>query len=118
MTSQEVLMIVVFIFRNFIMVFLLYYLLYVDNLLVACRNLFEVENLKELLSSEFYMKDHSEAKKILWMKILADRIISVLYLSQRRYIEKVEQLFSMVDAECVSNTLASHLKLSKKLLCP
>ena len=49
---------------------LLYLLLYVDDMLVACSSLFEVENLKVLLSSEFDMKDLGEAKKILGMEIL------------------------------------------------
>ena len=44
----------------------IYLILYVDDMLVACRDLFEVENLKVLLSSEFNMKDLGEAKKIPW----------------------------------------------------
>ena len=48
----------------------IYLILYVDDMLVACRDLFEVENLKVLLSSDFDMKDLGEAKKILGMKIL------------------------------------------------
>ena len=45
-------------------------ILYVDDMLVACKDLFEVENLKALLSSEFDMKDLGEAKKILGMELL------------------------------------------------
>ncbi|XP_057532923.1 uncharacterized protein LOC130810814 [Amaranthus tricolor] len=96
---------------------LLYLLLYVDDMLVACSSLLKVEDLKELLSSEFDMKDLGEAKKILGMEILRDRAKGVLYLSQRKYIEKVVQRFSMDDAKGVSTPLASHLKLSKNL-CP
>ena len=43
---------------------LLYLIFYIDDMLVACRDLFEVEN---LLSSEFDMKNLGEAKKILPM---------------------------------------------------
>src|SRR5687768_4193689 len=67
----------------------IYLILYVDDMVVACSSLFEVENLKRLLSSEFDMKDLGEAKKILGMEILRDRARGILYLSQRRYIEKV-----------------------------
>ena len=45
------------------------------------------------------MKDLGEAKKILGMEIMRDRFKHVLYLSQRRYIEKVVQHFSMGDAK-------------------
>ena len=95
----------------------IYLILYVDDMVVTCRDLFEVENFKVLLSSEFDMKDLGEAKKILGMEILRDRAKGILYLSQRRYIEKVLRRFSMGDAKSVSTPLASHFKLSKKL-CP
>ena len=94
---------------------LLYLLLYVDDMLVACDTLFEVENVKELLSNEFEMKDLGKAKKILGMEIMKDRSKGVLYLSQRKYIEKVVQRFSMDDAKGVSTSLASHFKLSKRV---
>ena len=77
--------------------------------MLACRDLFEVENLKVLLSSEFDIKDLGEVKKILGMEILRDRAKGILYLSQRRYIEKVLRRFSMGDAKSVSTPLASHL---------
>ena len=43
----------------------LYLLFYDDDILVVCDTLFEVENFKELLSSEFDIKDLGKAKKIL-----------------------------------------------------
>ena len=97
---------------------LLYLFLYVNNMLAACNTLFELENLKEFLSSDFDMKDLVEAKKYRYLKeILRDRSNGVLYLSQRRSIEKVVQRFSISDAKCVSTPLASRFKLSKEL-CP
>ena len=47
----------------------IYLLLYVDDMLVACKNKAEIERLKTQLSSEFEMNDLSEAKKILGMEI-------------------------------------------------
>lgn len=49
-------------------------------ILVACKRMFEVEELKEQLSKEL---------KILGMQIVRDITNGLLYLSQRRYIEKV-----------------------------
>ena len=60
-------------------------------MLIACNSFFEVKKLKEFLSSEFDMKDLGEAKKILGMDILRDQSKGILYLSQRKYIEKVVQ---------------------------
>ena len=92
-------------------------MLFYDDTLIACDTWFEVENLKELPSSKFDMKNLGEAKKIIRMEIMRDRSKGVLYLSQRKYIEKFVQRFSMGDAKGVSNPLASHFKFSKKL-CP
>ena len=63
------------------------------------------------------MKDLGEVKKILGMKILRDQAKGVLHLSQRKYIEKVLQRFSMEDAKDVSTPFSSQFKLSKRL-CP
>jgi len=49
-------------------------LLYVDDMLIAAKNLDDVVGLKVLLSQEFDMKDLGAAKKILGMKIHRDRI--------------------------------------------
>ena len=51
---------------------LLYLFLYVDDMLVACNTLSAMENLKELFSSAFDIKDIGEGKKILRMEILRD----------------------------------------------
>lgn len=69
-----------------------------------------MENLKEFHSSAFDMKDLGEANKILGMEILSDQTKGVLYLSQMRYIEKVEQRLSMGDAKSESTPLSFHFK--------
>ena len=47
----------------------IYLLLYVDDMLIAAKNLSEIHILKMQLSSEFEMKDLGAAKKILGMEI-------------------------------------------------
>ena len=96
---------------------LIYLVLYVDDILVACKNMLEVEELKSQLTKEFDMKDLGDAKKILGMEIVKDRSKGFLYLNETRYIEKVLKRFVMYDAEYVSTPLGSHFKLSKDL-CP
>lgn len=46
-----------------------YLLLYVDDMLVVAKNMFEINKLKAQLSGEFEMKDLGVAKKILGVEI-------------------------------------------------
>ncbi|GJU78181.1 retrotransposon protein, putative, ty1-copia subclass [Tanacetum coccineum] len=90
----------------------IYLLLYVDDMLIAAKDKTEVANLKAQLSKEFEMTDLGPAKKILGMEIIRERQHGKLYLSQKRYIEKVLQRFNMHKAKPVSTLLAAHFKFS------
>uniref|UniRef100_A0A2N9FN54 Integrase catalytic domain-containing protein n=1 Tax=Fagus sylvatica TaxID=28930 RepID=A0A2N9FN54_FAGSY len=70
------------------------------------------KRLKSLLHKEFEMKDLGAAKKILGMEIRRDREARKLWLSQKNYIRKVLEKFSMLDAKPVSTPLANHFRLS------
>ena len=48
---------------------MIYLLLYVDDMLIACHDREEINHLKKLLKSEFEMKELGEAKRILGMDI-------------------------------------------------
>ena len=67
----------------------IYFLLYVNDMLIASSSNVEIDNLKTLLSNEFEMKDLGAAMKILGMEIWRNRKACLLYLSQHKYIEKV-----------------------------
>ncbi|XP_019435951.1 PREDICTED: uncharacterized protein LOC109342419, partial [Lupinus angustifolius] len=95
----------------------IYLLLYVDDMLIACKNMSEIKSLKAQLSSEFEMKDLGAGRKILGMEIQRDRKEGTLFLSQKKYIEKVLERFGMQNAKPVTTPLASHFKLSMAL-CP
>ena len=92
-----------------------YLLLYVDDMLIAAKDQKEVRKVKAQLSSEFEMKDLGAAKKMLGMEILRDRSAGKLYMSQKRYIEKVLRRFNMQSAKPVSTPLAAHFRLSSAL---
>ena len=57
----------------------MYLLLYAYDLLIVSKNMSEINNLKDQLSSEFEMKDLDATKKILDMEIHRD--LEKLYLS-------------------------------------
>ncbi|CAA0830951.1 Uncharacterized mitochondrial protein AtMg00810 [Striga hermonthica] len=91
---------------------MIFLLLYVDDMLIAAKNMRDIVDLKSLLSQEFEMKDLGAAKKILGMEIHRDRGSKKLWLSQKGYVEKVLQRFGMNEAKPVSTPLANHFKLS------
>jgi hypothetical protein len=59
----------------------IFLLLYVDDMLIAAKSIFEVNKLNVLLSKEFDMKDLGATKKILGMDICRDRDAKKLWLS-------------------------------------
>ena len=92
-------------------------LLYVDDMLIIGRNISRINSLKKQLSKSFAMKDLGPAKQILGMKIVRDRGIKKLWLSQEKYIEKVLQRFNMYNAKAVSCPFANHFRLTSQQ-CP
>ncbi|XP_059291841.1 F-box/LRR-repeat protein At5g63520-like [Lycium ferocissimum] len=92
-------------------------LLYVDDMLIVGKNASRIGELKKQLSKSFAMKDLGHAKQILGMSITRSRDEKKLYLSQKKYIERVLERFNMKNAKRVSTPLPGHLKLSKKM-CP
>ena len=63
------------------------------------------------------MKDLGHAKQIFGMRITRLRDERKIYLSQKKYIERILERFNMKNAKPVNIPLAGHMKLSKKM-CP
>lgn len=93
----------------------MYLLLYVDDMLIAAKNMSDIDKLKVKLKTEFQMKDLGAAKKILGMEISRDRKESKLYLSQEGYILKVLERFGMSKAKSVTTPLGAHFKLTRQM---
>ena len=93
----------------------IYLLLYVDDMLIACKKMFEINDLKTQLQKEFEMKDLGVAKKILGMKIHSDQKARKLYLSLKKYIEKVLKHFGMQGSKSICTSLETHFKHSSAL---
>lgn len=89
-------------------------LLYVDDILIACKQKEELETLKDELNSEFEMKNLGSATKILGMQIVRDRHSKTLFLTQSGYVEKILNRFGMNESKPVSTPLAAHFRLSKE----
>nr|GEV48213.1 putative polyprotein [Tanacetum cinerariifolium] len=93
-----------------------YLLMYVDDMLIAAKNMVVINDLKALLKSEFEMKDLGTAKKILGMEIWHDRNAGRLWVSQEKYTEKVLQAFFVDQSKPASTPLAAHFNLDQSTI--
>jgi hypothetical protein len=69
--------------------------LYVDDILLASSDKRMLHEIKGFVSSNFDMKDFSEASYVLGIEIHRDMTKGVLGLSQRAYIEKMLKRFNI-----------------------
>nr|GEW24200.1 retrovirus-related Pol polyprotein from transposon TNT 1-94 [Tanacetum cinerariifolium] len=91
----------------------IYLFLYVDDMFIASQSLDEIETLKTRLKSEFEMKDLGEAKMILDTKIVRDKKLRKLCLTQKQYLIRVLKCFRFdKQTKRLSTPLASQFKIS------
>ncbi|MCO5610297.1 hypothetical protein L7F22_064533 [Adiantum nelumboides] len=93
---------------------LLILILYVDDMLIASRQMAKISALKSKMAKVFDMKDMGESSNILGMRIHQDRSKKRLYLSQEEYIDKVLQHFNMDRGKALMTPLPSKVKLSNQ----
>jgi hypothetical protein len=91
--------------------------LYVDNIFLAGNDKDMIVATKGWLSSNFEMKDMSEANYILGVKIFKDRSKKFLGLLQLTYVKKVLERFHMNDCKPIGNFNAKGEKLCLEM-CP
>nr|GEY60364.1 copia LTR rider [Tanacetum cinerariifolium] len=92
----------------------IYLLLYVDDMLIACKSKAEIGSTKSLLKREFDIKDLGEANKILGMEIVRDRSRKIISVSQSGYISKILNNFRIDNGKSVQMSLGGHFKPSLK----
>lgn len=95
----------------------IYILLYVDDMLIACKKKIEIDSLKRLWSFAFDMKDLRRARKILGMEIIQKRSEGSILLSQEKYIRRAQESFDIIDCKSVQLPLAAYFRLYN-LYCP
>lgn len=80
-------------------------LLYVDDILIVGNCTDKIDQVKRKLSEEFEMKDLGHPETFLEIEIKRDRREKVLYLHQRKFIEKMLIKFGMSDCKPVSTPI-------------
>jgi hypothetical protein len=76
-------------------------LLYVDDMLLARKNIIEINRLKDQMARTFDMKDLGATKKILGMEIFRDKRNGKLWFSQQKYVENILSRFGMNNVKLV-----------------
>ena len=94
-----------------------FFMLYVDDILLIENNLSISQSIKIWLSKNFSMKDLGEATYILGIKIYIDRSKRFLGFSQSTYIENKLKRFSMAQAKRGFIPMMHGITLSMSL-CP
>nr|GEV16929.1 retrovirus-related Pol polyprotein from transposon TNT 1-94 [Tanacetum cinerariifolium] len=92
----------------------IYLLLYVDDMLIACKSKVEIGSTKSLLKKKFNMKEVGKGNKILGMKIVRDRSRNIMRVSQSGYVSKILNNFRIDNGKSVKMPLGGHFKLSLK----
>lgn len=87
--------------------------LYVDDILIACKNLTEITALKEKLNSKFKMEDKGPASSILGMLIIRDRQKKTITLKHSGYIRELVHEYDLESNFAMLTPMRSNLKLSK-----
>jgi ATP-binding cassette subfamily B (MDR/TAP) protein 1 len=91
--------------------------LYVDDILIARNNKEMIKTTKRGLSSNFEMKDMSEANYVLSVKIIRDRTKRFLGLIKETYIKKILERYYMQDNKLIDTHVDKSLSPSCDM-CP
>lgn len=89
----------------------MYLLLYVDDLILACGDLNQLQIIKNQFKKEFEMKDMSELKYYLGIKIERDHKSGVLKLSQKHYLQNVLRRFGMLECNGTATPMEVGLQM-------
>ncbi|GKC90446.1 retrotransposon protein, putative, ty1-copia subclass [Tanacetum coccineum] len=98
-------------FKEFAPGMYIYLLLYVDDILIACKSKSEIEYTKGLLRKEFDMKELGPVRKILGMEIIRDRGSRTLKVSQSGYVHKILNNYIIDNGKSVFVPLGAHFKV-------
>lgn len=90
-----------------------YVLLYVDDLLIICKEERRIGQVKELLSRRFRMTDIGQVGTFLGMHIEQDVSGGTIKMSQQRYLRNVLKKFDMTDCKPASTPIEKGLQLEK-----
>lgn len=89
---------------------MIYFLLHVDDMLIACKEIGFIDKVKCILKSEFEMKELGPARRIPGTQIHIYRKNRLLFLSQT-YISKILTKLGMDKLKSSNTPIAQHFRL-------
>lgn len=92
-----------------------YILLFVDDLLICCRDVNIINNIKTQLHNKFKMKDLNKVKSYIGINIEYnyDNSTNILTLCQENYIMSLAEKYNIKNAKLYKTPMEPNLKLSK-----
>lgn len=90
-------------------------IIYVDDLILASKDLKELNTVKKKLKSKFEIVDLGEITDILGIHVERDGKIGSMKLSQEKYIDDLLKKFNMNSAKTVSTPIESNTKITKDM---
>jgi hypothetical protein len=91
-----------------------YLLVYVDDMLIASKDLTGVEHVKTTIGSIFKVRDLGEAKFFLGMEVSRDHKLSTIKLSQSKLTSEIVSRYGMTESKSRSTPISTGICLSKK----
>lgn len=85
--------------------------LFVDDLLILCNDLKEIEKFKRQLGQTFDMVDLGEVKTFLGINIERDRKVGTIKIHQSEYIKSILHRFGMTECKGIKTPIEKGLKL-------
>ncbi len=88
-----------------------YVLVYVDDILVAGKNMADIQSVKDMLTKAFKVRDLGEAKYFLGMSLDRDRQARTLKMSQERLATELVSRYGMKDGKMKSAPMSPSVRL-------
>ena len=87
--------------------------IWVDDLIIAGKDMKDINELKAQLKEEFEMKDLGELKYFLGMQVYRDRERRQIHINQSGYVNSVLEKFGLLECNPVSTPIATGTRLLK-----
>lgn len=92
-------------------------IVYVDDLILASKEIEELKRVKTNLKSTFKMVDLGPIHDVLGISVEREGQTGSILLSQERYVKELLSRFKMEDVKSVSTPIESTIKITKEM-CP
>jgi len=90
-----------------------YLAVYVDDIIIACKSLYTINDIKLSLSKKFKMKDLGCLNYFLGVNIVSDDENGTISLNQCAYTKALLEKFNMIDANALKTPVDVSVKLTK-----